>query len=44
MILPECRCESGYYDDQNNEDCLKCIHPCLECVDYNYNCTSKILI
>ncbi|CAD8166957.1 unnamed protein product [Paramecium pentaurelia] len=28
---PLCICQSGYYDDQINEDCQKCDSACLEC-------------
>ncbi|CAD8167073.1 unnamed protein product [Paramecium pentaurelia] len=28
---PLCKCSSGYYDDQLNEDCQKCDNTCLEC-------------
>ncbi|CAD8173398.1 unnamed protein product [Paramecium pentaurelia] len=28
---PQCICQSGYFDDQINEECQKCDSTCLEC-------------
>ncbi|CAD8069752.1 unnamed protein product [Paramecium sonneborni] len=29
--IPQCICQSGYFDDSINEDCQQCASKCLEC-------------
>jgi len=34
-IIPECKCNKGYYSLGGSVDCSPCAPECEECVDFN---------